>query len=51
MNVREEKPADIDKIWNVNSKAFASDTEADLVNTLRSSGCVLFHWLLKLKLI
>lgn len=40
MNIREEQPADVDKIWKVNSEAFETDVEANLVNALRSSGCV-----------
>jgi putative acetyltransferase len=39
MNIREEEPSDIDKICEVNSDAFETETEANLVNALRSSGC------------
>ena len=39
MNIREEQPSDIEKIWKVNSEAFETETEANLVNALRSSGC------------
>lgn len=39
MNIREELPSDISKIWEVNSEAFETDAEANLVNALRSSGC------------
>ena len=39
MNIREEKLADIEKIWRVNSDAFETEAEANLVNSLRSSGC------------
>jgi len=39
MIIREEQPSDIEKIWEVNSEAFASEAEANLVNALRISGC------------
>lgn len=39
MNIREEQPADVDEIRKVNSEAFETDAEANLVNALRSSGC------------
>ena len=39
MNIREEQPSDIEKIWAVNSEAFETEEEANLVNALRSSGC------------
>lgn len=39
MNIREELPSDISKIWEVNSEAFETEAEANLVNALRSSGC------------
>lgn len=39
MNIREEQPSDIEKIWEVNSEAFEMEAEANLVNALRSSGC------------
>jgi putative acetyltransferase len=39
MEIREEQPSDIEKIWKVNSNAFETDAEANLVNALRSSGC------------
>ena len=39
MKIREEKTTDIEQIWKVNSEAFEGNTEANLVNTLRSSGC------------
>ena len=39
MNIREEVASDIDKIWEVNSEAFETETEANLVNALRNSGC------------
>ena len=39
MNIRDEQDSDIEKIWNVNSDAFETDAEANLVNTLRNSGC------------
>jgi putative acetyltransferase len=38
MSIRKEKPADIEKIWNINAEAFDTDAEASLVNALRSSG-------------
>jgi len=37
--IREEIPTDIDKIWQINFDAFETDTEAKLVNELRSCGC------------
>lgn len=39
MNIREEVASDIEKIWKVNSDAFETNVEADLVNALRNSGC------------
>ncbi|MEN8170633.1 MAG: N-acetyltransferase [Pseudomonadota bacterium] len=39
MNVRKEQPSDIEKIWEVNSEAFETEVEANLVDALRSSGC------------
>ncbi len=39
MNIREEQPSDIDKIWKLNSEAFETEVEANLVNSLRNSGC------------
>lgn len=39
MNIREEQASDIDGIWQVNTDAFQSRSEADLVNRLRNSGC------------
>jgi len=39
MNIREEQPADIEKIWRVNTDAFESEAEASLVNALRNNGC------------
>lgn len=39
MIIREETESDIEAIWKVNSDAFETDAEANLVNTLRSSGC------------
>ncbi len=39
MNIHEEQPSDIEKIWKVNSEAFETEAEANLVNALRSSGC------------
>lgn len=39
MNIRKEQPSDIEKIWDVNSEAFETDAEANLVNALRNSGC------------
>ena len=40
MNIRKEQLSDIEKIWQVNSEAFETDAEADLVNALRNSGCI-----------
>ena len=39
MNIREEQPSDIEKIWEVNVDAFETKAEADLVNSLRDGGC------------
>lgn len=39
MNIHEEHPSDIEKIWEVNLDAFGTEAEANLVNALRSSGC------------
>lgn len=39
MNVREEIPSDIEKIWEVNSEAFETEAEANLVTALKNSGC------------
>ena len=39
MNIREERPSDIEKIWEVNTEAFETEAEANLVNALRNSGC------------
>lgn len=39
MNIREEQPSDITQIWKVNSEAFETENEANLVNALRNSGC------------
>ncbi len=39
MNIREEQPSDIEKIWKVNSEAFETEEEANLINVLRNSGC------------
>ncbi len=36
MSIRREKPADIEKIWNINAETFETDAEANLVNALRS---------------
>ncbi len=38
MGIRKEQPEDIEKISKINSEAFETKTEANLVNTLRSSG-------------
>jgi len=37
MNIREERPSDIEQIWEVNAEAFDTETEANLVNVLRKS--------------
>ena len=39
MIIREEKPSDIRKIWEINAEAFETKAEANLVNSLRDSGC------------
>lgn len=39
MNIREEQLSDIEKIYQVNTEAFETKAEADLVNALRNSGC------------
>ena len=39
MNIREEKSTDIGAIWNINTDAFETEEEANLVNVLRDSGC------------
>jgi putative acetyltransferase len=39
MNIREERPDDVEEIWQVNSEAFETSAEANLVNSLRDSGC------------
>ena len=36
--IRKEQPGDIDEIWAVNTEAFGSEAEANLVNTLRKTG-------------
>ncbi len=38
MNVRKEKDSDKDNIWKVNSEAFETEAEANLLNALRDSG-------------
>ena len=39
MIIREEQPSDIEKIWKINVEAFETIAEANLVNSLRDSGC------------
>lgn len=39
MNIRDELSSDIEKIWKINTDAFGTEDEANLVNALRSSGC------------
>jgi putative acetyltransferase len=39
MNIRDELSSDIEKIWDINTDAFGTEEEANLVNELRSSGC------------
>jgi len=39
MNIREEVASDIEKIWKVNSDAFETKAEANLVDALRNRGC------------
>ena len=38
MNIRFEQPGDIEKIRNVHLAAFETDTEANLVNSIRNTG-------------
>ena len=38
MNIRPEKPRDSDKIRQINTSAFDTDTEANIVDALRKSG-------------
>jgi len=38
MGIRTEKKTNIEKIWQINVKAFETELEANLVNTIRSSG-------------
>lgn len=38
MGIREEKPTDIKKIWDINIAAFETDGEARLINALRDGG-------------
>jgi len=38
MNIRKEKDFDREKIWKINTEAFDTDAEANLVNALRDSG-------------
>ena len=37
MNIRAEKPEDIEKIWRINATAFETEAEANLVNLLRDN--------------
>lgn len=39
MNIREERPDDVEEIWQVNAEVFETPAEANLVNSLRDSGC------------
>jgi len=39
MIIREEQPSDMEIIWKVNVEAFETEAEANLVNSLRDSGC------------
>ena len=39
MIIRVEEASDVDKIWKINSEAFETNIEANLVNALRNSGC------------
>ncbi len=39
MNIRDELSSDIEIIWEINTDAFETEDEANLVNALRSSGC------------
>lgn len=38
MTIRKEIASDIEKIWNVNARAFETEAEANLVDVLRKSG-------------
>lgn len=38
MSIRSEKKEDIERIWQINVEAFGTEVEANLVNSLRSSG-------------
>ena len=38
MNIRKEKDSDKEKIWEINTEAFDTEAEANLVNALRDSG-------------
>ena len=39
MIIRDEQPADVEQIWQLNSAVFETEAEASLVNELRKSGC------------
>jgi len=39
MNIRDELSSDIEKIWEINTDAFETEAEANLVTALRNSGC------------
>ena len=39
MNIRDELSSDIENIWEINTDAFETEDEANIVNALRSSGC------------
>lgn len=39
MNIRDELSSDIENIWEINTDAFGTEDEANIVNALRSSGC------------
>lgn len=49
VNIREERADDIGQIWEVNSEAFETAAEADLVNTLRDSGCTFISLVAEIK--
>ena len=49
MKICEEQPSDIEKIWEVHSDAFETEAEANLVNSLRNSGCIYISLVAKTK--
>jgi predicted N-acetyltransferase YhbS len=41
IEIREERPADVDQIRHVNRRAFGQDQEANIVDALRSNRAIL----------